>query len=87
MENTQEVLIVLLSIGMSVVLVFTVIALYYAIKILKSLRSITERAEHIADNVDAVSEVFRKTAGPAAIGKMLSNVIEMVKKQREGDGK
>ncbi len=79
MENT-DFLVVLLSVGMAIVLLFTIIVLYYAIKILRSLKTFTEKADHIASNVDSVSDVFRKTAGPAAIGKLLATVIELVKK-------
>ncbi len=84
MEST-DYLVLLLSIGMSVVLVFTIIALYYVIKILRNLRTITEKAEHIAENVDNVSEFFKKSAGPAAITKLIANLVETVRNR--GDGK
>lgn len=76
-------LVYILSFGMSIVLIFTIVVLYYVIRILKSLRSISEKAEHIADNVDSVSEIFKKTAGPAAIGKMIANIVEVVR-NKEG---
>lgn len=82
MEST-DVLVILLSVGMSFVLLLTIIALVYAIKILRALRSITETAEHIAANVDTASEFFKKTAGPAALGKLLANVVEMVRNKGE----
>lgn len=81
MEST-DILVILLSVGMSVVLLFTTIALFYAIKILKSLKSISEKAEHIADNVDAASTFFKNTAGPAAIAKMLANIVETMKNKK-----
>ena len=81
MENT-DILIILLSVGMSVVLLFVIIALFYAIKILKSLQKISDKAEHVADNVDAASAFFRKTAGPAAIAKLLANIVESVRNKK-----
>lgn len=72
-------LITLLSVGMSFVLLFTIVALYYTVRILKSLRNITDRAEHIAHNVDVASDFFRKTAGPAAIGRLIANLVDVMK--------
>lgn len=78
MENT-DILIAILSFGMSVVLIMFIVALIYLVKILKHIKSITEKTEHIAGNVDAASEFFKKTAGPAAAGKMLVNIFEAVR--------
>ena len=86
MDTSTDFLVVLLSVGMSVVLLFTIIALYYTTKILKSVRSITEKAENIADNVDHVGEFFKKSAGPAAVAKIIANIVESVKtKADKGD--
>ncbi len=82
MEST-DYLVILLSVGMSVVLLFTIIALYYTIKILRALKSITDKAEHIAENVDNVSEFFRKSAGPAAMAKLIANLVETVRNKKE----
>lgn len=81
--DSTDFLVVLLSVGMSLVLLFTIIALYYAIKVLRALRNITEKAEHIAENVDTASQFFRKSAGPAAMGKLIANIVEMVRNKGE----
>ena len=81
--SSTDILVILLSVSMSIVLLLVIIALLYAIKILRALRSITDKAEHIAENVDNVSDFFRKTAGPAAITKLIANLVEVVKSKNE----
>ena len=88
MDTTStDILVILLSVSMSIVLVLTIVALAYAIKILRHLKRITETAEHIASNVDTVSEFFKKTAGPVAITKLIANIVDVVKRKSEKKGK
>ncbi len=82
-DSNADLLIAILSIGITIVLICTIVVLYYMIKILKSLRSITEKANHIAGNVDSVSEFFSKTAGPVAIGKLIANIVETMRHKEE----
>lgn len=88
MDSTStDILVILLSVSMSVVLLMTIIALAYAIKILRSLKSISDKAEHIVDNVENASEFIKKAAGPVTFTKLVSNVIEMVKSKGEEEKK
>lgn len=81
--DSTDVLVILLSIGMSVVLLMSMIALFYAIKVLRALKKISEKAEHIAENIDSASMFFKKTAGPAAIGKLIANIVDTVKNHKK----
>ncbi|HSX27638.1 MAG TPA: hypothetical protein VLG25_02555 [Patescibacteria group bacterium] len=79
MENAETVLVVFLSGALAVFLILGIFALIKVNQILEHLRHISEKAESIADKAEAVGEFFEKTAGPVAIGKLLSNVVEAVK--------
>jgi biopolymer transport protein ExbB/TolQ len=83
--DSTDFLVYLLSFAMSIILLMTIVALFYAIKVLRSLRNISEKAEHIAGNVDAVSEVFKKTAGPVALGKLIANIVELARRKEKGE--
>lgn len=85
--DSTDFLVILLSIGMSIVLLLTIISLFYVVKILKHLKTISERAEKIADNVDSVSSFFKKSAGPVAISKLIANLIENMRNREEKKGK
>lgn len=86
MNTAAEVLLIIVSSVLSLFLIVAIIAVIKLIQVLRSLHRITEQAEKLADSAEAVGEFFRKSAGPVALGKLLSNVAESVirhKKSRE----
>lgn len=81
--DAYEILVIILGAALAVFLVLAIVVAALIIKILKNLRAITEKAEHVADNIDSVSEFFRKTAGPAAIGKLIVNIVDSVRTNKK----
>ena len=53
-------------------------------KIADSAQQIVGKASDIADNVETVSEMFKKSAGPLAIGKIFMNIADAVNKHKKG---
>jgi len=51
------------------------------------VRRIASKAEKIADKAEAVGEFFQKTAGPAAVAKLVSNIVESFNSSRHGKHK
>ena len=82
MENAQDILVIILASALAVLLVLAIVVAVKTIQILNHLRRITETAEKIATTAESVGELFRFTAGPVAIGKLLSNVVDTVMKHR-----
>lgn len=90
MENAESILVVILSSFLGLFLLLGCIATVKVIQILNHLKSISEKAEKIADTAEHVGEFFKYSAGPAAIAKLLSNIAEHVfgknaKKGKEED--
>ena len=88
MDTTAEVLVIILSIVLSLFLVIAIVALVLFIKILKEIKHIVQKASSIADKAETVGEFFQKTAGPAALAKLVSNIVHSfrsTKKGKEGD--
>lgn len=79
-----EILVIILSVALAIFLLLAIAAAAYTVKVLKHLKSITEKADHVADNIDSVSEFFRKTAGPAAIAKLIANIVDSVRSNKKG---
>ncbi len=75
MTFAERFLVVVLASALAVFLVLGIVALVKIIQILKDVKHITEKAEKIADQVEAVSEFFQNTAGPASIVKIVSNIV------------
>ncbi len=82
MDNAAETLVIILSITLAVFLVLAIVAAIKLIQILNHLKHISEKAEKIADTAESVGEFFKYTAGPAALGKFLSNISEAVFNKR-----
>ena len=80
-DTNIDLLIAILSVGMAIVLCMLIVVLYFVIKILNSVKSVTDKAERIAHNVDTASQFFKKTAGPAALGKLISNIFETMREK------
>ncbi len=83
MDDAAEVLLIIVSATLSIFLIVAIIAIVKSIKILNHIKSITEKAERIADNAESASEFFKNTAGPAAIAKLIANITSAFKKGKE----
>jgi F0F1-type ATP synthase membrane subunit b/b' len=75
MDETQafQVLVVILSVTLAVFLVLAIIATTWLIKVLKNVNSITEKADRVAEDIEAAADNFKRNAGPvAAVQTLLS---------------
>lgn len=73
-----EILVIILSVTLAILLVLCIIIAVGVIKLIKKLRVISDKAEEVIDDVEAVSGFFRKTAGPVAVTGMISNIVSKV---------
>lgn len=53
---------------------------------MKQVRRITERAENVADSVEAAAAAFERTASPLAVLKVIGNIVEQATKFRNRKG-
>lgn len=86
MENAEQILVVILASALALFLILAIIATVKIIQILNHLKSITEKAEQIADKAEAVSEFFAKTAGPSALVKLFANVVDAFRRGKSKKG-
>ncbi len=75
MDTSERILVIILSTTLAILLVLLIVIAIKVIQIMNRVKHITEKAESIADKAEAVSDFFRSTSGPAAIAKLLSNVV------------
>ena len=76
--DASEVLVRILAAALAVLLTVSIVFMIYLVKLVIQLRKITEKAEQVADNVEAASSFFRQSAAPIAISKFFANIIEAV---------
>ena len=82
MDSAAETLLIIVSATLAVFLAVFSIALIFLIKLLGQLRRIASKAENVADSVESVAETFEKSAGPMAILKLISNIVDNAAKLR-----
>ncbi|MEK7602877.1 MAG: hypothetical protein AAB459_01355 [Patescibacteria group bacterium] len=83
MNSTEQILVIILASALAAFLIIGIVALIKFIQILNHINKITEKAEHLAEQAEAVGSFFQKTAGPIAIGKLLGNIAEHIFGGRE----
>lgn len=83
LTEAQSILLIILSSFLALFLILGCIAFVKFIQILNHLKAISVKAEKIADSAEHVGEFFRHTAGPAALAKLLANIVENVFHKRK----
>ena len=78
----MQVLVVIVSATLTVFLIVSIIVLVKIIQVLNDVKRITKKAEHIADQAEAVVNFFQNSAGPVAIVKVISNIIQSCKSKK-----
>lgn len=80
-----EVLVVILSVFLAIYLLLSIFLIAKLIKIVNTIKRITDHAEQVADRAEHISEFFEKTAAPVAIAKLIANLSESFKgKSKKG---
>ncbi len=82
-----EILVIILSSVLTVFLVLSIVFLVICIKIAKHVKAIINKAEAVMDDVESVSDFFKKSAMPVAIGKLVGNLINTFSKNHDKQGK
>lgn len=82
MDSAAQVLLIIVSSVLSVFLILLAIAAIYAIAVLKRVNQIVDRAENVADTMEAAARAFEKTAGPIAIIKLIANIVGSVRHKK-----
>jgi hypothetical protein len=82
MGNAEQILVIILSSFLAVFLLLGIIFLILAIKVIRSVKRISIKAEALTDKAEAVSEFVQHAAGPILVGKILSSLSDTVFKRK-----
>jgi len=80
---TEQFLVVALSAVLLIFLITAIAALIKINQILKHIKSITEKAEKLTDQAQHVGDFFQKSAGSAAVIKLVSNIVSTVRDHKK----
>ncbi|GEM_PF-1007902 len=82
-----EILVIALSVALAIFLTAAIVLTVVVIKLMQQVRIIVAKADDVMDNVESVSNFFRKTAGPVAITGLISNIVSAVTNAAKKRGK
>jgi hypothetical protein len=83
MQNAESILVIIVSSLLSIVLVMSIIMLVFGIKLVKAVRKVVVKAEHVIDSAEAATDVLKNAGGPLAMLKIIRNIVSTVDKFRK----
>lgn len=78
MTTTDQVLIIILSVLLSVFFALCIAVMIVVLKLLGSLRQIVDRAEEAVESVESAAEILKNSSGRLAFFKLIRNLIKMI---------
>ncbi len=81
-SNAYEVLVLILATTLAVFLILAIIATVKLNQILSQVQRITDKAERFADKAESVGEFFATATAPSALGTLIANLGEAMKKRK-----
>jgi F0F1-type ATP synthase membrane subunit b/b' len=82
MTTTETTLVIILIILLSLFFLLATFAAYFVVKILQNVRSISDKAVVVVDNVESAAESLKDASGKFAAFKVLQNIINMTKHKK-----
>lgn len=84
-DASLKILVIILSASLAIFLILAIVLVIKFIQVATALKNLTQTASEIADKAEAVTEFFGDKAGPLAVGRLISNIVEVVgKKNKRG---
>lgn len=84
MNTTEQILLIILSSFLALFLLLSIILVISLLKLSKKMHAVAEKAYEAVGRVEDVSDMFKKTVGPVALGKFFVNIAEAVAKHKKG---
>jgi hypothetical protein len=76
MTTTDQVLIIVLCVLLSVFFLLCISVMVMVLKLLGSIRDVVTKAEEVVDSVESAAEVLKDTSGRLAFFKLIRNIIK-----------
>ncbi|HEY4160692.1 MAG TPA: hypothetical protein VGM08_01390 [Candidatus Saccharimonadales bacterium] len=83
MNTAFDILVIVLSCLLGIFLILSITTAVLILKLVKALREIIAKGEHLVDNAEAIGETLRRNAGAVSMVKLLMSFMG----NRRGRGK
>jgi len=85
MNTTFDILVIVLSCLLALFLILSIIAISLVLKLLKSLRLVVAKGEHLVDSAEALGEALRQNAGAVGMVRMLLKFVTTLANKKGRD--
>lgn len=82
MNTVDTVFFIILSVVMSLFFILLIALVVVALKLVKSVKNVIAKAEHVIDNVESATDVIRDARGPFPLMKLIRNIMDLTNKRR-----
>ncbi len=87
MHNAEQILVIILSSFLAIFLLLGIAFLAIAIKVIKSVKRVSVKAEHLVDRAESITEFMSHAAKPMSIAYTLANLYDRTFKRQSRKGK
>ncbi|HVE80674.1 MAG TPA: hypothetical protein VNA68_00835 [Candidatus Dormibacteraeota bacterium] len=84
MQDTQTVLVILLSIGFLILVIMGIIVSFVLVKILLNIRRVTQRLDETTENMGEALKYAGRKLVPAALSALSGVMLNKVKSKMKG---
>lgn len=74
METTLFILVVILSSFLAISLLLSIVLLVSLVKLIKSIRRVTQTAEHMVNKAESITDFVAHATTPLQIAKVVSDI-------------
>lgn len=83
MNTSEQVLVIIISSLLGLFLILSIMLIVMAIRLVRHLRNVAQKAENIVNSAETVSEMFRKSSVPLSFLRFVNGVAETVTQRKE----
>ncbi len=87
MNTAEQIIAIILSSFLALFLLLSIIFVILAIKVVKSVRRVSVKAEHLVDRAESITDFMSHAAKPMSIAYTLANIYDRTFKRQSRKGK
>lgn len=83
MNFAAEILVIILSVTLTIFLIFATILAVYIINLTRQIRKVTDAAERTVDNIESAVSRAVRASFPVMFAAMITKIFKKIKKDKE----
>ena len=84
MNTTFDILVIVLSCLLAIFLILSIISAVLVLKLVKALRAIVAKGEHLVDSAEAIGDTLKANAGAVGILRLVMKFVSAMNKAKKG---